>query len=263
MKKRSLGVAVAGASLLAAGIAACSTQVTNPGAAGVPAVGREADAGTFLRDGSVYDSAPPPASGLGILLLRPDKLYTGRDGTHAFSVPVAVYDADADLTVTADDPSVVTLTKTALKNPVGVDGVVDSGIYFLVSAKKAGTYTLTATSRGVRTTASLTVSDYDSDSYAAGEARYANNKTSKTKDRACTTCHVQGAGIDHSPAALASVSDQDVGVIIASGVKAGAAGPQVITIASEPGTLHKWNVTDSEKDGLVTYLRALAPRGFQ
>ena len=48
--------------------------------------------------------------------------------------------------------------------------------------------------------------------------------------------------------------------LVTTGVKPG---PTVIKIDGEPGTQHKWNVTDPERDGLVTFLRGLPPRGFQ
>jgi hypothetical protein len=245
-------------------LAACSSAPTNPGAEdGTGSSSGGGDAATFNREGSVYDSTPSPESGLGQLLFRPDRVYSGTDGTHTFKVPVAVYDADPDLTIVADDPSALTLTKTTLTNPISPDGVVDNGKYYLVTALKAGTYTLTATSRGRSTTATVTISSYTSDRYGTGDARYKAAGTGV--DRPCTDCHVNNMAIDHSPAALATASDQDIGVIITTGVKPGVGpgGPSVIKITSEPGTQHKWNVTDAQKDGLVTFLRALNPRGFQ
>jgi hypothetical protein len=238
---------------------ACSSAATNPGATD-PTGGDDPDAATFARDGSVYDSAPSPESGLGQLLFRPDNVYSGTDGTHTFKVPVAVYDGDSDLTVTASDPSALTLAKATLKNPVNADGVTDNGKYYMVTALKAGTYTLTATSKGRSVTAKVTVSDYAADRYAAGDARY-NNSITTGPERACKTCHVNGLAIDHSPAALATATDQEIGIIITTGVKPG---PTVIKLPNEPpGTMHKWSVTAAEKDGLVTYLRAIDPRGFQ
>jgi hypothetical protein len=217
------------------------------------------DAG-FVREGSVYDSAVSPESGLGELLFRPDKVFSGIDGTHTFKVPLAVYDSDSDLTVTADDATAFTMAKTTLKNPVNSDGITDNGKYFMLTALKAGTFTLTAKSKGRSTTATVTVADYAANRYAAGEARYNNGVASMTSNRACKNCHVSGLAIDHSPAALATATDQEIGIIITTGVKPG---PSVIKIPMESGTQHKWDVTDTEKDGLVTYLRAIDPRGFQ
>ncbi len=243
----------ASSALLVAALLACSPTAEQP----LEADGEETDAGP-QRDGSTYDSSVSPESGLGELLFRPDKLYTGTDGTHTFRVPVAVYDAADDLTVTASDSSGITLTKTALKNPVNPDGLTDNGKYFLITAKKAGTYTLTAASKGRTTTATVTITSYDASRYAAGEARY--SATGTGADRPCATCHGAASGIDHSPAALATATDQEVGIIITTGVKPG---PSIIKITSEPGTQHKWNVTDPQKEGLITYLRGLDPKGFQ
>jgi hypothetical protein len=220
----------------------------------------DSDAG-LTREGSTYDSTPSPESGLGQLLFRPDSVYSGFDGTHTFKVPIAVYDADADLTVTASDPSAVTITPAKLKNPV-VDGITDNGKYFLVTSNKAGTVTLTAKSKGRSTTATLTITDYAAGRWATGDTRYKAAGTGA--DRPCTTCHVNGDAIDHSPASLATATDQEVGLIITTGVKPGPGGTSsTIVIKSEPATPHAWNATAAEQDGLVTYLRALEPRGFQ
>lgn len=243
-------------------LAACSSSPSDlPGPDDGSSGGTDKDSGvTFVRDGSVYDSTPSPESGLGQLLFRPNVVYSGIDGTRTFKVPLAVYDGDSDLVVTASDSTALTLAKTTLKNPVNADGITDNGKYYMVTALKAGTYTLTATSKGRSTTASITIADYAANRWSDGNARYNNGVTAKTSNRACATCHTGGLAIDHSPAALATATDQEIGIIITTGVKPG---PSVIKIPTEPGTQHKWDVTSTEKDGLVTYLRALDPRGFQ
>ena len=239
--------------LVVSALVACSSASDAPGPARAP----DKDAGDFKRDGSIYDSTASPESGLGQMLFRPNSVYSGTDGTHTFKVPVAVYDSDSDLAISASDGAAITLAPVKLKNPVDQDGLTDNGKYFLITAKKAGAYTLTATSKGRSTTASITVANYDPSRYAAGKARYEAAGTGA--DRPCTTCHVNGAAIDHSPAALGTASDQEIGIIITTGVKPG---PNVIKIDSEPGTLHKWNVTPSEEDGLITFLRGIDPKGF-
>ena len=47
-----------------AALVACSSEATNPGAGGTDEE-EETDAADFKRDGSAYDSAPSPESGLG------------------------------------------------------------------------------------------------------------------------------------------------------------------------------------------------------
>jgi len=245
-----LASASAASALVALTALACSseTTVSDPGE-------EETDGGAFTRDGSTYDSTPSPEAGLGELLFRPDALFSGFDGAHTFVAPIAVYDSDSDLTVTASDPSAVTITPKQLVNPVSPDGVTDNGKYFFVTAKKAGTVTLTAKSKGRSTTATLTIADYAAGRWAAGDARYKAAGTGAAQP--CTNCHVDGQAIDHSPATMSSATDQEVGLIITSGIK-----PPSIPITGVPFS-HKWTVTPEEKDGLVTYLRALEPKGFK
>lgn len=237
-----------------AAIAACSstqTQLVDDDSSNAT----DGDAASYTRDGSTYDSAPTPDSGLGLLRFQPAQSYSGWDGTHAFQVPVAVYDGASDLQVSADDPSSVTITPAALKNPVNADGVTDNGKYFLVAVKKAGTITLTARSGGKSATTKIVVASYDASRYAAGEARYTQSGTGSSQP--CTNCHVNGQAIDHSPAALATADDEKVGATITTGIS-----PFGFPIQGVEGG-HKWDVTDQERDGLVTYLRALSPRGFE
>ncbi|AKV04190.1 hypothetical protein AKJ09_10853 [Labilithrix luteola] len=208
----------------------------------------------YERDGSTYDSAPPPDSGLGELRFMPNVVYSGFDGTHTFQVPIAVYDADSDLTVTSSDPT-MKLDAVKLVNPV-VDGVTDLGAYYLVTIPKAGSFTLTATSKGRSATATVNAASYAADRWAAGETRY-TNASGTGLAQPCTNCHVKGQAIDHSPAVLATATDQEISVIITTGVKPG---PSPI-LGVDGG--HKWQVTAAERDGLITYLRGLSPRGFQ
>ncbi len=235
----------------AASAAACSSTQTVD--SGDDSSGVTSDAG-YKRDGSTYDSAPSPDSGLGVLRFQPTTSYSGYDGTHSFQVPVAVYDAASDLQVSADDASAVTVTPATLKNPVSPDGVTDNGKYFLVTVKKAGTITLTASSSGRSATTTITVVSYAPDRWQTGQTRYVNGGSG---DPPCTDCHVNGQAIDHSPAALATTNDEGVAAVITTGIS-----PAGFPIQGVTGG-HRWNVTDAERDGLVTYLRALTPRGFQ
>src|SRR5688572_4940244 len=61
-----------------------------------------------------FDSQPSPDSGLGVLTFMPEESFSGFDGTHAFKVPVAVYDSADDLQVTATDPSAAEIVPTKL-----------------------------------------------------------------------------------------------------------------------------------------------------
>ncbi|MBX3225999.1 MAG: cytochrome c [Labilithrix sp.] len=201
----------------------------------------------FERDGSVFDSAPPEGSGEGTLLFQPSLEYSGFDGEHTFKVPISIHGSGSDLVLTADDPSAVTIAKASL-----VDATGDKGLYYMITPKKAGLVTLTARSRGQTAEAEIHVASYAPSRWAAGEKRYLEGGGGAPP---CAQCHGGGEGIDHSPAAIASITDAEVARIVTAGEK-----PGFVPIE---GVKHAWEVSDAERQGLVTYLRGLDPRGFR
>ena len=232
--------------VVAALFAACSSSAVDSDA-GVSSI----DAGTPSNEDAdtVNDTGTSPVpDATPDLQIRPPLAYTGVDGTHVFKVPVAVYGAAADLSLTASDSALVTLAPATLANPTG-----DDGKYYLVTAKKAGTVTLTATSGGRSVTSQLTITDYPAARYSAGETKYKAGYAPKSEPP-CTQCHTGAGGVDHSPASLASIADEEVKVIISTGILNGAPIPMI---------KHQWTTTPDEMDGLVTFLRALPPKGLQ
>jgi hypothetical protein len=200
------------------------------------------DAGLVTVDAadeaSVGTNTPPT--------ILPDATYSGFDDMHQYRVPIAVYGTTKP-TLTASDPSMVSIQPTTLTNPMG-----DKGVWFMVTTLKAGTVTLTATTPDGQTVSStMTITDYSLDRYAAGATRYS---ASMTTDPPCVNCHGGANGIDHSPSRMASATDAEVIGVIRTG----------ILVEGSPITQvkHQWKVTDTEAAGLVAYLRALAPRGF-
>ncbi len=211
-------------------------------AAEEPAVADEVDASTLPADSASADDAEAPLRALSWL---PAKVFTGSDGVHTFRAPLAVYDGRDDLAVSVADPSVVEIVKASLTNPQG-----DTGAYYLLTAKAAGQTTVTATSRGRTASATVSVVAYDSSRYAAGETRYTAGAGS---DPPCTNCHGGPSGVDHSPATLSGIDDQSVATIVTTGI---------VNATPITAVNHAWTLSDVERDGIVTYLRALPPKGF-
>ncbi len=236
------------ASAVVYGLAAACSSTPAPGGGPLADAGAPpADAQTINDTGTspVPDATPD-------LQIRPTVSYTGTDGTHTFRVPIAVYGGGADLRLVPSDASMVTVEPTGLLNPTG-----DDGSYFMVTVKKPGAVTLTAESGGKKVTTQLTIAAYSAARYAAGEARYKVGFAPKGEP-ACTQCHAGAQGVDHSPGSLASVADDEVAVIISTGILNG-----VPIALPPPNTKHQWTATADETDGLVTYLRALPPKGFK
>lgn len=202
-----------------------------------------------IKDDRDLPDTGPPAE----LTLLNDTVYTGVDGTHTFVVPVGVYKADTDLTLTVSDPAAATVAAATRSDDNSGDGQ-----YFLVTAKKAGTYTLTAKSKGRTATIALEIESYAPSLYAAGEARYTNGYVADaTGGKKCTDCHGPTKR-DHSPAAIGPLSDAEVTGIITTGVKNGG--------IPVNGGNHKWTVDPANEEatyeGLVVYLRSLPPNKF-
>lgn len=187
------------------------------------------------------------APAVGALEMSPGTMYSGTDGTHTFRVPFAVYNGGDDLEVTVADPSVADIAPAKLTAAQS-----DEGAYYILTVKKAGTTEIVAKSGALTTSGSLTVAEYGPALYAAGAQRYT---TGSGGQPACTQCHSEG-GIDHSPAALSGATDGKVRAIVRTGI--GTNGQPIRTTDN-----HKWSVTDAELDGLVAYLRALPPKGFE
>ena len=194
------------------------------------------------------------SSGLAALQFRPAQMYSGVDGTHAFKVPFAIYNAGDDVEVTASPASAVKITPKALAAAEG-----DKGKYYFAETKAAGDVTLTVKSNGKTASGTLHIEQYAAARWSAGEQRYIN--AVDDAHPACSKCHGEG-GIDHSPSALASVTDEKIGLIMSTGLSTGNFPISVDKTQYPDG--HKWTSGPGpEQDGLITYLRALEPKGFK
>ncbi|RYE86316.1 MAG: hypothetical protein EOO75_15870, partial [Myxococcales bacterium] len=112
--------------------------------------------------------------------------------------------------------------------------------------------TLTARSRGKSVSSTLTVTEYAASRFDVGKTRYEND--SAEGERACASCHQKPDGADHSPAAISAASDSAVKAVIRTGVDLGQSPIRSVD--------HRWKADAATLDGLVTYLRALPPRGY-
>lgn len=214
--------------------------------AGAPPKPVAGDSGITVPTESIVDN----------IVVRPRTLYSGFDGTHTFAAPFGVAKAGADLTVTLDDPTAGDITPVKLTNPTNSDGVTDKTAYFFVTAKKAGTFTIVATSNKQTVETSYTVTAYTSADWTGGNARYTSNGTKG--DPPCASCHAGATGIDHSPAALASVPDPSIETVLVSGIDIAG-----FPIKAGGSKGHKWDVDATQRHQLIAYLRSLAPRGFE
>jgi len=205
--------------------------------------GKVFDAGTTDEQNPIVGIDPD-------LQIIPTAAYTGFDGTRTFRVPIAVYGAKAGLTVKVSDPSVLDVKAAKL-----VDAAGDDGQWYLLTAKKAGVVDVTATYNSKSVKSRVTVLGYEPSRYTIGEDRYKNGSGDvANKGKPCVGCHIGNGAPDHSPMTLSGTNDELAKTVITNGIKGG------VPITKLD---HKWEASSEELDGLVTYLRALDPRGVQ
>ena len=200
--------------------------------------------------GAAGDSGSPAPAHAVALTILPGSVFSGFDGTHAYQVPVSVYGAKG-VTLVASDPSKATVELAKVVATETSPAPSDNGESFMVTVKSPGEITLNAKGEGKTASVALTITSYTAARYAAGEKRY---NTAAASGPACADCHAGEAAIDHSPTSLAAASDVEVQAVITAGIlREGNPIRKVV---------HKWAVNGAELDGLVTYLRALPPRGY-
>jgi len=183
--------------------------------------------------------------------LFPDTAHTGFDGTHVFKVPVSTN--LTNVTWKVEDPTIADIAGVATPADYAEYGET----WAMVTAKKAGTTKLTGTSGAKTVTAMLIVTAYTAANVTAGDKRYntPDNATAAQRN-ACAGCHKLANGVDHSPVAMSSYTDDEILSAITTGAYPGPDGYKLM------GVNHAWNLTDAEKPGIVPYLRTLPPRGF-
>ena len=124
----------------------------------------------------------------------------------------------------------------------------------LVDVLGAGTTMVTATSGSQSATAMLVVTQYTQEQVAVGRKRYYEPDNPGGARQACNDCHGSVQGADHSPLEMAYFPDDQVLKAIVDGKYDDGYVLQ--------GVDHRWNLTDEEAQGIVPFLRSLAPMVF-
>ena len=188
-------------------------------------------------------------------------MYSGFDGVHEYRVPVKALGVK-NVTFTASNPALVAIEKTS-------DGAI-------LTTKGAGEVTITGTAGGLKGTAKLTITKYTPEQWEAGKVRYTEGERfvipqidpcnprppSISKRLACTNCHgVTGslADIEHTPEQTGGYSDEDLVNIFTKATK-----PEGVEMRILPERVwkffHTWEVTETEKAGILAYLRSFEPK---
>jgi hypothetical protein len=187
----------------------------------------------------------------GALEIFPPHIYSGTDGAHTYKAPIIAVNNSGAVTWTIADPTIASI------KPDGAEGE-----NLMITVLKAGTTTVSATNGGKTSTADLNIVAYTPQQYADGEKRYKTGLD--TNNPPCMECHAPGKGPDHTATELDADPDEEIQHTFLTGTD-----PENRPIAENSeyasllkGKTHMWTVTESEKVGLIAYLRALEPMGF-
>ncbi|HKP62068.1 MAG TPA: hypothetical protein VJV78_35295 [Polyangiales bacterium] len=205
----------------------------------------------FAGCGGTGESEGSEKVGSGKLEIFPPEIFSGTDGTHTFKAPVIAVNYDEPVKWTIADPSIAQLAPADADNE-----------HCMITVLKTGETSVTATSGAATFTAKLHVVPYTAQEYSDGEKRYMMG--ADMQNPPCKECHAPGKGPDHTSTELDADPDSQVQNTFLTGVD-----PEDRPIKDHSefsellkGKTHKWMVTESEKVGLVAYLRGLPPMGY-
>ncbi len=194
-------------------------------------------------------------------------MYSGYDGLHTFQIPATITNGAGAEPVTgvkwsASDSSYVDLAPSS------------DGTSVMITTRKAGTVTIIATTDTAIGKAPLTITAYTPAQWSAGQTRYTSGdmtslgmqmRGSTDKNVQCTSCHGDSPtslAIEHTPEQTGGFTDDELKGIFLQG-KLPAADLQVPLYGGAASfmSFHQWTVaSDDEANGLVCYLRSLAPK---
>jgi hypothetical protein len=210
-------------------------------------------AATFGAAGCGSD-APMGASNV-IQIVYP-VLYSAYDPNHTYKVPVTVPSLK-NLTWSVSDSNIAEIEQYE-------DEPEALGSDAMVTTKGPGTVKIRASAGGVSGEATLTVTAGTSSLWEIGRARYQDGPRIRNdipdNKAACTNCHGNGgADVEHTPAQTGGYSDAELITIFTMGQKPAGVKNRILSVEAW-SPIHRWQMTEEEKQGIVLYLRSLEPQ---
>jgi hypothetical protein len=220
-------------------------------------------------DGVVEPEVCPEATPDENALAFPFTLYTGYNGRDTFVAPIV--STFGPKTALAADPGVVSVELTDWCN----EGVLENGMRIgaLLASTGPGNTVVTLSHDDVEKATNVVVTSYTLEEYDLGGERYNNPANPGGTRVACTACHGQPNGPDHTPMAVAFLPADVLLKIVKEGqypnclnVTDGTecdctAGIPTCQVVPEENRVlsvaHSFELTPEEEVGIVAYLRGL------
>lgn len=194
----------------------------------------------------------------------PNVAYSGYNPGATFKVMVSTGATSPKWSV--DDPSIASIAPSP---PPSIPGTDVTGLQFaLLTMAKPGETTIRMAAGDQVVLSKLIVKGYTDAELAAGKARYMNASPDAARTP-CIQCHARegGVGVDHSPLKMGGFDSPAIlGVIEAATYPASPTGQSITSSFAPKGPLsfsqHRWNLSETEKEGIVAYLRSLPLGGL-
>lgn len=191
-------------------------------------------------------------------------VYSAYDGMTTYKVPVIAFGVTGDVKWTSSDPEAVYIDA----NKVDFGDAGAPGAAAMITTRKAGKFTITATSGTSCGTTDLTVTAAPAGARDTGSNRYNNGvpiSFDGGRTPACNNCHGSTnpqqmlADVQHTPQQTGGYSDEDLQNIFLKGQKPAGSGCRVVNPCGTWSSFHKWEMTDDEAKGIIFYLRSIEP----
>lgn len=203
-------------------------------------------------------------------------MYSGYDGVHTYQLPATIANAAvtgiANVSWSVSDRSMVDVAPAA------------DGVGIMLTTKKPGTVTITATSGDAIGKAKLTIASYTPEQWAAGQARYNSGAMISphpghgadggvmdgSRYVSCLSCHDPAAAssmatdsgrtVEHTPQQTGGFADEQLAQIFLSGALPDSDANPLHISPMRFMSFHQWQASDAEASGLVAFLRSLTPK---
>ena len=205
-----------------------------------------------------------PAMGTGELKIAFSPMYSAFEPDHDYKIPAIVEGVlPADIkSWTASDMSAVSFTPTAEGTMIQI-------------RKAAGEVKITAeTNDGKKGTATLRITEATPDDWRLGQARYTTGGSAIGINRdagmlgitvnqmaQCSFCHGAAGSlmVAHTPQQAGGYSDEELVKIFTEATKPAGIGMRTNFPEAMWKSIHKWNMQEADRKGVVVYLRSLTP----
>ena len=206
-----------------------------------------------LGTGTMGCSDEAPSNGM--IKVVYSQLYSAYEPMRSYKVPVMVPGV-FDVRWSVSDGALAEIEQYE-------DDPLAAGSEAMVTAKGPGMVKVVATVGGIKGEATMIITEGSANLWETGRKRYQEGPRIRNdipdKTAACSNCHGPGGrDVEHTPAQIGGYSDDQLIAIFTQGMKPAGVKNRILAV-EQWSPIHRWDMTEDEKRGVVVYLRSLEP----